>query len=221
MVSVPGMAMENVNYFTNDERCAGWRGAAPGHYYAPVGALTHEYVTATGYECANYEGHAAPTGTTVDYYPTGLSPVMYQAMPGRREKDGCRKSVGNECAETVSGEVKVKEDIGEAVKSEKKNDKSKSVNEGAVNPREAASVNDVDTDCAVSGVTKVEGVCRSPTKKPCCSEEQVDATKVDTAEPLEDEKICVESVLDSLSENAERALSNRVGSVTGADRVLE
>ncbi|KAG2799154.1 hypothetical protein PC116_g23119 [Phytophthora cactorum] len=166
-------------------------------------------------------GHAAPTGTTVDYYPTGLSPVMYQAMPGRREKDGCRKSVGNECAETVSGEVKVKEDIGEAVKSEKKNDKSKSVNEGAVNPREAVSVNDVDTDCAVSGVTKVEGVCRSPTKKPCCSEEQVDATKVDTAEPLEDEKICVESVLDSLSENAERALSNRVGSVTGADRVLE
>ncbi|KAG3125314.1 hypothetical protein PI124_g17785 [Phytophthora idaei] len=221
MVCVPGMAMENVDYFTNDERCAGWEGAAPGYYYAPMGAVTHEYVTASGYECTNYEEHAAPTGTTVNYYPTGLSPVTKQTVPGRRENDGCRESVGNECGETVSREDKVKEDIGEAAKSEKKNDKSKSVKDGAVNPREAVSVNGVDTDSAVSAVKKVEGVCRSPTKKLCCTEEQVDATKVDTVGPLEDEKICVESVLDTLSEDAEMALINRVGSVTEADRVLE
>ncbi|KAG3161007.1 hypothetical protein PC128_g20910 [Phytophthora cactorum] len=205
MVCVPGMAMENMDYFTNDEQCAGWESAVPGYYFAPVGAVTHEYVTATGYQCANYEEHAAPTGTTVDYYPTGL------------------KSVGNECGESVSREDKVKEDIGEAAKSEKKNDKSKSVKDGAVNPREAVSVNGVDTDSTVSAVKKVEGVCRSPTKKLCCTEEQVDATKVDTVGPLENEKICVESVLNTLSEDAEMALTNRVGGggVTGADRVLE
>ncbi|KAG2833864.1 hypothetical protein PC118_g21787 [Phytophthora cactorum] len=179
MVCVPGMAMENMDYFTNDEQCAGWESAVPGYYFAPVGAVTHEYVTATGYQCANYEEHAAPTGTTVDYYPTG--------------------------------EDKVKEDIGEAAKSEKKNDKSKSVKDGAVNPREAVSVNGVDTDSTVSAVKKVEGVCRSPTKKLCCTEEQVDATKVDTVGPLENEKICVESVLNTLSEDAEMALTNRVG----------
>ncbi|KAG3046010.1 hypothetical protein PC121_g20941 [Phytophthora cactorum] len=88
MVCVPGMAMENMDYFTNDEQCAGWESAVPGYYFAPVGAVTHEYVTATGYQCANYEEHAAPTGTTVDYYPTGLSPVTKQAVPGRRENDG-------------------------------------------------------------------------------------------------------------------------------------
>ncbi|KAG2771094.1 hypothetical protein Pcac1_g17906 [Phytophthora cactorum] len=115
---------------------------------------------------------------------------------------------------TTSGgpsEDKVKEDIGEAAKSEKKNDKSKSVKDGAVNPREAVSVNGVDTDSTVSAVKKVEGVCRSPTKKLCCTEEQVDATKVDTVGPLENEKICVESVLNTLSEDAEMALTNRVG----------
>ncbi|KAG3058452.1 hypothetical protein PC122_g20679 [Phytophthora cactorum] len=116
-----------------------------------------------------------------------------------------------QCGESVSREDKVKEDIGEAAKSEKKNDKSKSVKDGAVNPREAVSVNGVDTDSTVSAVKKVEGVCRSPTKKLCCTEEQVDATKVDTVGPLENEKICVESVLNTLSEDAEMALTNRVG----------
>ncbi|KAG3043680.1 hypothetical protein PC128_g18442 [Phytophthora cactorum] len=163
----------------------------------------------------NYEKPAAPTKVELNYYAADAGPVVEQTGTVEPRRNGGEVPISEEHEEPVA--VGDMENVGGAMHPEREDNKGESTNDKAESPIETNPLSGLDTECAVSSTLAVNVSSSSLNAKPCDTERHEDTMKDDEVVLLTTARVRAENALDTLSEDAEVAVANRIGSVTEAD----